>query len=190
MPRHYGDEGDTSLFDGARVPKTDLRIAALGDVDELNSVVGLVASLVPAGRERERLAWVQQRLFSMGAELANPGGRARSDRVTKEDVGRLDDWLESYRASLPPLQHFILPGGSAAGAAAQVARSVCRRAERSAYRLAQPHPIDPAARWFLNRLSDVLFELARQLNVDAGFREVEWRGPRDRPTGEEHDPTT
>lgn len=181
MPKHHGDKGDTSLFGGERVRKTDVRIVTLGDIDELNSVVGQAVSATPPGREQDRLKWVQQQLFSMGSELANPAGRAQGDHITAKDVHRMDGWIDAYRTSLPPLHHFVLPSGSAAGAAAHVARSVCRRAERSAYILAAQHPVNPPVLSFLNRLSDVLFEMARQLNMDAGISEVEWLGPRDRP---------
>lgn len=180
--KHHGDQGQTSLFDGERVSKTDGRIAALGAVDELNSALGVAMSACPPGRHLDRLAWVQTRLFALGSDLANPGRRARGDRIAPEDIAALDGWLDGYRADLPPLQHFILPGGSPAAASTNLARAVCRRAEREVFRLAGHAPVSPHVPVFLNRLSDVLFELARALNHEANVPEHVWLGPRSRPT--------
>lgn len=181
MPlRHDGDSGTSSLFDGTRSSKTGPRFAALGDVDELNSVLGFAMTFVTGTREHQRLAWVQERLFRMGSDLANPKHRARGDRVVDADVEGLDSWLLEYRSALPPLQHFVMPGGTPAAAAVHVARSVCRRAERTAFALAAQHPVGVPVLVFLNRLSDVLFEMARYLNAAAKVRDEEWLGPRDR----------
>ena len=190
MPRHYGDSGDTSLFDGTPVSKSDARIAALGDVDELNSVIGLALTFCPEGRERERLIWIQRRLLSIGADLANPGRRAHGDAVAAEDVAALDGWLSEYRADLPRLRRFVLPGGTQAAAAVHLARSVCRRAERSAFALGADAPITKPVLVFLNRLSDVLFEMARGLNAEAGVSDAEWLGPRERLQGSGSDGPT
>ncbi len=180
--KHHGDQGETSLFDGTRVPKTDLRIAALGAVDETNAAIGLAISACPPdGEHARRLGWVQTRLFALGSDLANPGGRARGDRVTRADVAALDDWLDGYRGTLPPLRNFILPGGAPAAAAVNLARAVCRRAERETFRLDAHAPVRPDVQVFLNRLSDVLFELGRALDHDAGAPDRIWQGPRDRP---------
>ena len=179
--RHHGDRGQTSLFDGARVAKTDARIAALGSVDELNSALGVAMSSCPSGDQLDRLAWMQTRLFTLGSDLANPGGRARGDRITAQDIDTLDSWLDGYRTDLPPLQHFILPGGTPAAASVNLARTVCRRAEREVFRLASRSDVSPQVPVFLNRLSDVLFELARAINHEAGVHERVWLGPRDRP---------
>jgi len=181
--KHHGDRGQTSLFDGARVSKTDGRIAALGSVDELNSALGVAMSSCPPGDHLDRLSWMQIRLFTLGSDLANPGGRARGDRITSSDVAALDTWLAGYRQSLPPLQHFILPGGTPAAASVNLARTVCRRAEREVFRLTSESTVSPYVPVFLNRLSDVLFELARALNHEAGVPENVWLGPRDRPDG-------
>ena len=181
--KHHGDRGQTSLFDGARVSKTDARIAALGAVDELNSALGVAMSSCPPGDHLDRLAWIQTRLFTLGSDLANPGGRARGDRITAADTATLDMWLDGYRVDLPPLQHFILPGGTPAAASVNLARTVCRRAEREVFRLASEALVSPDVPVFLNRLSDVLFELARALNHEAGVPENVWLGPRDRPDG-------
>ena len=180
---HHGDQGQTSLFDGARVSKTDARIAALGSVDELNSALGVAMSSCPPGDHLDRLAWMQTRLFTLGSDLANPGGRARGDRITSSDVAALDAWLDGYRTDLPPLQHFILPGGTPAAASVNLARTTCRRAEREVFRLASESAVSPEVPVFLNRLSDVLFELGRALNHEAGVPERVWLGPRDRPDG-------
>ncbi len=179
--KHHGDQGQTSLFDGARVSKTDGRIAALGTVDELNSALGVAMSACPPGDHLDRLAWMQTRLFALGSDLANPGRRARGDRIAPADIATLDEWLERYRADLPPLQHFILPGGTPAAAGVNLARAVCRRAEREVFDLAAQAPVSPHVPVFLNRLGDVLFELARALNHDANVPENIWLGPRDRP---------
>ncbi len=178
--RHHGDSGDTSLFDGTRVPKVDPRIAAIGDVDELNSVIGLAIALGPDELTSERLAWTQERLLRLGAELANPGGRARSDVIRDEDVATLNDWLLDYRDTLPALENFVMPGGTRAAAAVQLARATCRRAERSAFALTAVHPVEAAALTFLNRLSAVLFEMARAVNAEAGVGDTPWLGPRQR----------
>ena len=181
--KHHGDQGQTSLFDGARLSKTDGRIAALGSVDELNSTLGVAMSACPPGDHFDRLAWMQTRLFTLGSDLANPGGRSRGDRITATDIATLDEWLDLCRAALPTLQHFILPGGTPAAAGVNLARTVCRRAEREVFSLSQQAPVNPHVPVFLNRLSDVLFELARALNHDAGVPEHVWLGPRDRPGG-------
>lgn len=181
--KHHGDQGQTSLFDGARVPKTNGRISALGAVDELNSTLGVAMSACQAGDHLDRMAWMQTRLFALGSDLANPGGRDRGDRITAADVETLDAWLDGYRADLPPLQHFILPGGTPAAAGVNLARAVCRRAERDVFRLAAGSAVRPNVPVFLNRLSDVLFELARAFNHEAGVPEHVWLGPRDRPDG-------
>jgi cob(I)alamin adenosyltransferase len=181
--KHHGDQGQTSLFDGARVSKFDTRIAALGTVDELNAALGVAMSSCPPGQHSDRMAWMQTRLLTLGSDLANPGGRARGDRITPSDVSVLDEWLDAYRAELPLLQHFILPGGTPAAASVNLARTICRRAEREVFSLDSEAAVSPDVPVFLNRLSDVLFELARALNHDADVHEHVWLGPRDRPHG-------
>ena len=190
MTTHHGDHGETSLFDGTRVEKVDERIEALGAVDELNSWLGFAAAQEPAltltlsHGERElgkglrlgdRLRWVQERLLEVGADLANPGGRARSTSLAPGSLQTLDAWLAEYRDALPPLRHFILPGGHPLAAALQVARSVCRRAERSVWRVVTT-PAPEGSPAFLNRLSDVLFEMARAVNAAAGTEDPQWCG--------------
>ena len=175
MTAHHGDSGETSLYDGARVEKADARIDALGSVDELNSWLGLVAAQWSVPREQERLCWTQERLLEVGAFLANPGGRARSATLAAGSLQTLDQWLAEYRDALPPLQHFILPGGHVVAATLHVARSVCRRAERNVWRVAAT-PDAGESPAFLNRLSDLLFEMARWANAASGVTDPEWQG--------------
>ena len=168
-----GDAGDTGLGDGARVPKDSARIAALGDIDELNSAVGLVlAEDVPA-EVRAVLEAVQHDLFDLGGELSIPG----HSLLTEKQVKDLEITLERWNGVLPPLKEFILPGGSRAAAAAHLARTVCRRAERSLVALGRREPVGELARRYLNRLSDLLFVAGRSLNR-AGGGDVQWRHQR------------
>jgi cob(I)alamin adenosyltransferase len=171
-----GDAGETGLGDGSRVPKDHVRIAALGDVDELNSALGvLLAEEVPADI-RKALEAVQQDLLDLGGELSIPGHAM----LTAQKVERLDAWLEAWNAELPALKEFILPGGSRAAAAAHVARTVCRRAERSLVALGQEagSRVTKHARQYVNRLSDLLFVAGRALNRRAGREDVQWRHER------------
>ena len=172
---HHGDHGDTSLFDGTRVTKSDERIEALGAVDELNSWLGFATAQSGLASIRDRLPWIQERLLEIGADLANPGRRARSTSLAPNSLRTLDSWLLEFGDALPPLRNFIVPGGHPLAASLHVARSVCRRAERSVWRvITDPPPEGSPA--FLNRLSDVLFEMARLANAETDFREQEWRG--------------
>jgi cob(I)alamin adenosyltransferase len=154
-----GDGGETSLGDGTRVPKTDPRIKAIGDVDELNSVVGWAAALDSAP---ELLGRIQNELFDLGADLATPerGDRERL-RVTQEQVDRLERDCDAANAGLEPLKSFVLPGGTELAARLFLARAVCRRAERSVLRV---EGVSPLVSTYLNRLSDLLFILARSAN--------------------------
>lgn len=172
-----GDEGETSLFDGTRVPKTDPRVAAYGDVDELQAAVGVAAA---AGADQELAALlvsVQRDLFALGARLADPSHRiaARVAKVVVSEgsVAQLEGAIDRFESELPPLRHFILSGGSPAGAALHLARTVCRRAERAVLSLG-PGAVDPIAIVYLNRLSDLLFVLARVANHRARVPETEW----------------
>ncbi|MGS1110693.1 cob(I)yrinic acid a,c-diamide adenosyltransferase [Achromobacter anxifer] len=167
-----GDDGTTGLGDGSRAPKDAPRIAAIGDVDELNSVIGvLLAEDLPADISADLLA-VQHDLFDMGAELCIPGHTA----LTDEHIARLDARMAHYNAGLPPLREFILPGGSRGSAQAHVARTVCRRAERAVVALARVDPVRPPVRQYLNRLSDLMFVLARCINQHAGQKDTFWAG--------------
>jgi cob(I)alamin adenosyltransferase len=171
-----GDAGETSLFGGTRVKKDDGRVDAYGEVDELNAWLGLVrAAHVDADLEAE-LVLLQRDLFALGAQLADPADKI-ADRVTKAALGddrvaRLEQLIDRLEADLPPLRRFILAGGSPAGAALHVARTVCRRAERRIVALSPP--VDPVLVRYVNRLSDLLFVLARAVNHRAGARETEW----------------
>ena len=175
-----GDGGTTGLGDGSRVGKDTVRIAAIGEVDELNSTVGLLLTEELPPAIRELLTVVQHDLFDLGGELSIPGHAA----VTDAHVARLEAAVEAFNADLAPLKEFILPGGTRAAAVAHVARTVCRRAERSLVHLAAASPVGDPARRYLNRLSDLLFVLARALNRAAGKRDVLWQKDRDRGSGD------
>ena len=169
-----GDAGETGLGDGARVAKDSARIAALGDIDELNSAIGVVlAEEVPADI-RSTLEAVQQDLLDLGGELSIPGHALLTEKQVKE----LETSLERWNAALPPLKEFILPGGGRAAAAAHLARTVCRRAERTVVALGRREPVGDAARRYLNRLSDLLFVAGRSLNRAAGGGDVQWKHKR------------
>ena len=166
-----GDAGETGLGDGARVPKDDARIRVLGDIDELNSALGVVLAEELPDPLRAALEQVQHDLFDLGGETSIPG----YEMVVEAHVARLDAWLEEWNAELPPLKEFILPGGSHAAAAAHLARAVCRRAERSLVALGRRDAVGERARQYLNRLSDLLFVAGRALNRHAGRGDVQWR---------------
>ena len=170
-----GDNGTTGLGDGSRVAKDSVRIDAIGTVDELNSTIGLLLAESLPDAVTGCLTSIQHDLFDLGGELSIPGHVA----VTEAHVTRLEDAVERFNADLPSLKEFILPGGARAAALAHVARTVCRRAERTLVRMAASDPVGDAARRYLNRLSDLLFVLARILNRAAGKPDVLWR--KDRP---------
>lgn len=172
-----GDGGETGLGDGTRVPKDSARVQVLGDLDELNSALGvLLAEEVPAPM-REALEQAQQDLFDLGGEVSIPGHSLLEDA----SVARIEAQLEAWNAELPALKEFILPGGTRAAAAAHLARTVCRRAERSLVALGRQQPVGDAARRYLNRLSDALFVAGRALNRHAGRADVQWRHERSKP---------
>jgi len=169
-----GDAGETGLGDGRRIAKDSARVAALGDIDELNSTIGVVlAEELPADL-REALLAIQQELLDLGGEISIPGHAI----LGAAQVARLEGEIESLNRSLPPLKEFILPGGSRAAAAAHVARTVCRRAERGLVALGRAEPVGAHARQYLNRLSDLLFVIGRSLNRHAGRGDVQWRHDR------------
>ncbi len=172
-----GDKGQTSLGDGSRVPKLDVRIRAYGVVDELNSLLGVVlaASDLPAALAGV-LARVQNELFDLGADLSVPfAGPDERLRVTQAMVARLEGWCDEHNEALPELKSFVLPGGTEAAARIHVARAVCRRAELAALEAAGVETVNPLAPVYLNRLSDLLFILARAANHLAGRDEPLWR---------------
>lgn len=166
-----GDDGTTGLGDGTRVSKDAPRIAALGDVDELNSAIGVVLTHTLPPEVLKDLLTVQHDLFDMGAELCIPGHTALND----EQVAYLDARLAHYNSALAPLREFVLPGGSTPAAHAHMARAICRRAERAVVALARADRVNPPVRQYLNRLADLLFVVARYLNQHLGVRDVQWR---------------
>jgi cob(I)alamin adenosyltransferase len=170
-----GDRGETSLGDGSRVSKLDPRIAAYGTVDELNAALGVVlAGEVPA-ELHEPLELVQNELFDVGADLSVPWGVPDRLRVEQPMVDRLEALCDRYNADLPELRSFVLPGGTEAAARLHVARTVCRRAEREVLLGAQEVELNPLVLVYLNRLSDLLFILARAANALGGREEPLWR---------------
>ena len=175
-----GDKGDTSLFGGQRVPKDALRIEAYGTVDELNSVLGIVRSDNTVADIDRILAEVQNGLFELGADLATPRSveKSKVKRIEPRDVQGLERVVDELQRQLKPLRSFILPGGSPVAARIHFARTVCRRAERTVVRLSRNEDIGETVTVYLNRLSDLLFVLARYANHVAKIAEVKWRGER------------
>ncbi|MEQ8786943.1 MAG: cob(I)yrinic acid a,c-diamide adenosyltransferase [Pirellulaceae bacterium] len=172
-----GDEGETGLFAGPRVAKDHPRIAAYGEVDELNSVLGLARTEDLPVEMDQRLARIQNELFDLGAELATPKpAQPGNERVTDEVVAALESAIDDYEAALPPLKQFILPGGTPGAAVLHMARSVCRRAERRVVTLMRTPGEAVAGRIvrYLNRLSDLLFVMARAANSAAGYEDIVW----------------
>jgi cob(I)alamin adenosyltransferase len=172
-----GDRGETSLFDGTRVPKTDPRVAAYGDVDELQAAIGVAAAHALDRELTEMVVSLQRDLFALGARLADPSHKIapRVSKIVIDDasVTRLEGWIDALEAGIPPLRHFILSGGSPAGAALHLARTVCRRAERAVLSLGV-EAVEPIVLVYLNRVSDLLFVMARAANHRAGAVETEW----------------
>ena len=178
-----GDSGETGLFGGTRVSKADPRVAAYGDVDELNACLGFARAALVAADDDElagMLERIQRDLFALGARLADPGHKI-ADRVTKaavtpDDITRLEGWIDALESALPPLRRFILAGGSPPGAALHLARTICRRAERGMVALlgADKDAFESDLLIYVNRLSDLLFVMARRANLRAGTPEIEW----------------
>ncbi|MHB8741562.1 MAG: cob(I)yrinic acid a,c-diamide adenosyltransferase [Sulfuricaulis sp.] len=171
-----GDDGTTGLGDGSRVRKTSRLIEALGAVDELNSVVGVLLAQDLSEEIRTVLTDIQHDLFDLGGELSIPGRIT----VTEKQVIQLETTLDKFNDDLPPLKEFILPGGSEAAALCHLARTVCRRAERCAIHLMENDAVNSVATKYLNRLSDLLFVLARALNAHAGRPDVLWQPGKNR----------
>lgn len=170
-----GDRGETSLGDGSRVSKLDPRIGAYGTVDELNAALGAVTAGDCPGELRPVLERVQNELFDLGADLSVPWGTEGRLRVEQGLVDRLEDDCDRFNASLPELRSFVLPGGTEAAARLHVARTVCRRAEREVLAGAREVEVNPLVAVYLNRLSDLLFVLARAANAAAGRPEPLWK---------------
>ena len=175
-----GDAGDTGLFGGGRVPKDHPRVEAYGSVDELNSAIGVAVAFLRQRRIAAALQRIQNELFNIGSELASETGGKAADagRLFVEPEARiaaLEALIDEYDSKLPPLRTFILPSGSPAGALLHLCRTVCRRAERAAVRLSRAEPVNPAVLTYLNRLSDLLFVLARYVNKADRKPETPWR---------------
>jgi len=170
-----GDDGTTALVGGRRVPKTSARVAAYGAVDEANDALGLAAAFATRPALVDLLRSLQTDLFTLGSDLAAPEG-AQTLRVTGAMIDRLVAEEDRLEAALPPLRRFILPGGTPTAAYLQLARSIVRRAEREAWRVRETEAVSPEALVYLNRLSDLLFLLAREENVLAGKEETQWMG--------------
>ncbi len=174
-----GDEGDTGLFGGGRVPKDHPRGVAYGEIDELNATIGMARSIEMMPRIDEVLAPVQRDLFSLGALLATPDLEKMKEqlekaRISDARIAQMERDIDDGEAELEPLKSFILPGGTPKAAALHVARTVCRRAERAVIRLQRDTELPPIVLVYLNRLSDLLFVLARVANRRAGAGEVTW----------------
>ncbi|HET7688517.1 MAG TPA: cob(I)yrinic acid a,c-diamide adenosyltransferase, partial [Candidatus Macondimonas sp.] len=169
-----GDTGTTGLGDGTRVPKDHQRVEAFGTVDELNALIGLLRTAGLPTEWDHRLNEIQHALFDVGGELCIPG----RESIRAEQVSALESWLDQLNADLAPLKEFILPGGTSGAAWAHLARTVCRRAERRTFTLARNEPVNPETLRYLNRLSDLLFVLARAVNRHAGAGDVLWQPDR------------
>ncbi len=172
-----GDRGDTRLFNGTKVRKHDDRVEAYGDVDELNAFIGAAASFLKDGELISMLAEIQKDLFSVGAQLADPGfndqSRAKFQLAT-ERIAALEKAIDTFETELKPLRQFILAGGGNGGALLHVARTVCRRAERRVVSLSEKVEVNPSVIEYLNRLSDFLFVAARVVNHREGKEEIPW----------------
>jgi len=169
-----GDKGTTGMGDGSRVEKDDLRVAAIGDTDELNSVLGMVICKCPEGEIKETLITVQHDLFNVGGQLTMP----ECHLITQQRVDWLEQMLDKLNENLPPLKEFILPGGGEAAAHCHLARTVCRRAERSLVSLAKQFEYSDLIRAYINRLSDLLFVICRVLSREVGEGEIYWQSSR------------
>jgi cob(I)alamin adenosyltransferase len=172
-----GDKGDTRLFDGTKVRKNDSRVEAYGDVDELHSFIGAAASFVQDPALVNMLTGIQKDLFSIGAQLADPGfkgaGRAKF-QLSRERITALENAIDNFETELQPLRQFILAGGGHGGALLHVARTVCRRAERRVVSLSEKVEVNPNVIEYLNRLSDFLFVMARVVNHREAKEEIPW----------------
>jgi len=174
-----GDDGQTSLFGGRRVPKSDLRVAAYGDVDELNSALGAAAAVEPKELQSQLLTALQRDLFSIGGLLASPEPEKVSEALKKvsiedERIAAIEAAIDRAESDLPKLRQFVLPGGTMKSALLHQARAICRRAERSVVALSQKETVPPIILSYLNRLSDLLFVLARVANHDANLKDRTW----------------
>lgn len=171
-----GDKGTTSLFGGASIGKNSLRIKAYGTVDELNSILGIVLTYSLSERGEAILQELQNQLFVLGADLATlPSKKAKIERIGKKEITQLEEWIDELDEHLPKLTAFILPGGAPSGATLHQARTVCRRAERHTVALKLENPVSDEIIIYLNRLSDLLFVMARFENQHSGETETQWK---------------
>jgi cob(I)alamin adenosyltransferase len=176
-----GDGGETGLFGGKRVSKDSVRVEAYGAVDELNAAIGVILTHLTDADLRERLITIQSALFDLGSELATPADSAvaasgaKLPRVEPRTIEAMESWIDAFDAEVEPLRNFVLPGGSAGGAALHLARTVCRRAERRVVTLAARDAVREDVLRYLNRLSDLLFVMARVANKRAGVAETQWK---------------
>ncbi len=171
-----GDAGETSLFGGKRLPKSHLRIEAYGTIDELNAWIGVLRDCIAREHLREVLKFIQDRLFTLGSNLASdPDKDMITPDILETDIIQLEQEIDAMNEELPPLRNFILPGGHLTVSYSHVARCVCRRAERQVVALAQHEPVEGIIIRYLNRLSDYLFVLGRKLAQDLGAEEIAWR---------------
>lgn len=173
----HGDDGSTSLFGGKRVSKTDPRVVAYGSVDELNAVLGVAVSESTDDETNASLRTIQSELFVLGAELATPSGTTSQSELGDDRIAALERLIDSADGACAPLTQFILPGGCPAAAQLHLARTVCRRAERAVIALAAIEPVRDAIVIYLNRLSDLLFAMARLANQRAGYPDIPWVNP-------------
>lgn len=173
-----GDKGETGLIGGTRLLKSALRVEAYGEVDELNAALGWIRARLIDEAIRADLLQIQRDLFAIGAQLADPTGhveqKAEKAGISERRVRELEGLIDRYDAALSPLHAFILPGGSEGGALLHLARAVCRRAERRIVALSRDEPLPPVLISYINRLSDLLFTLARVVNREAGIEEISW----------------
>lgn len=173
-----GDDGTTSLFDGTRVPKNDLRIDAYGDVDELNSCLGVLRAKTGSFQDVQGLiTTIQADLFALGAKLANPTQRKQKQKAnfSADKITYLEQAIDKCESEIDPITEFMLPGGSEASAFCDLARTVCRRAERKMITLNHQESVDPSLLIYMNRLSDLLFMMARTLNKRSGVKDLAWK---------------
>lgn len=171
-----GDKGTTSLFDKTRVSKDDPRVGAYGDVDELNAMLGICLSDLNEKDVRELLIEIQRDLFALGAQLANPSHKKQRNKTsfTEEKIRHLEDSIDKFEAELKPVKDFMLPGGNSSSARLHFARTICRRAERKIVSLMKNENVDNVFLVYMNRLSDLLFVLARVMNKRGSVKEVSW----------------
>jgi len=172
-----GDRGDTGLIGGRRVPKDHPRVDCYGNLDELNAFLGLALVACNEPTWRQRIQKLQDQLFVLGSELANPDSKRETPAVTDNDIAELESWIDQATAVLPSLTQFILPGGGELACRLHVARTVCRRAERGVVSLARSETVAPQTVIYLNRLSDLLFAWARLANARDNIADIVWDPP-------------